>query len=138
MRKSSDPHNAEELFEARVRGRVVLLADWFIVGVVVLGVGVEGMFEQLPSLLGRHLEHCLLAFTQAQPLHEPVRLQHSTISPSRETGGYESEYNRITKTERQLFFCPLLYNCFMGGVDVVDQHLVYYAIGRKGLKWWRR
>lgn len=30
------------------------------------------------------------------------------------------------------------YNCFMGGVDVVDQHLVYYAIGRKGLKWWRR
>jgi len=30
------------------------------------------------------------------------------------------------------------YNCFMSGVDVVDQHLVYYAIGRKGLKWWRR
>ena len=26
----------------------------------------------------------------------------------------------------------------MGGVDVVDQHFVYYAIGRKGLKWWRR
>jgi len=30
------------------------------------------------------------------------------------------------------------YNCYMSGVDVVDQHLVYYAIGRKGLKWWRR
>ena len=30
------------------------------------------------------------------------------------------------------------YNCFMNGVDTVDQHLVYYAIGRKGLKWWRR
>ena len=29
------------------------------------------------------------------------------------------------------------YNCFMGGVDVVDQHLVYCGIGRKGLKWWR-
>ena len=29
------------------------------------------------------------------------------------------------------------YNCFMNGVDTVDQHLVYYAIGRKGLKWWR-
>ena len=26
----------------------------------------------------------------------------------------------------------------MGGFDVVDQHLVYYAIGCKGLKWWRR
>ena len=58
------------------------MADWFIVGVAVLGVGVEDMFEQLPSLLGRQFEHCLLAFTQAQPLHEPVRLhlQHN-ISP---------------------------------------------------------
>ena len=46
-----------------------------------LGIGVE-MFEHLPSLLGRQLEHCFLAFTQAQPLHEPVRLhlQHSTIA----------------------------------------------------------
>lgn len=30
------------------------------------------------------------------------------------------------------------YNYFMRGVDVVDQHFVYYAIGRKGVKWWRR
>ena len=46
-----------------------------------LGIGVEEMFEHLPSLLGRQLEHCFLAFTQAQPLHELVRLhlQHSTI-----------------------------------------------------------
>ena len=57
----ADPHKADELFEARVSGRVVLVADWFIVGVAVLGVGVEDMFEQLPSLLGRQLEHCLLA-----------------------------------------------------------------------------
>ena len=50
-------------------------------GVAVLGIGVEEMFEHLPSLLGRQLEHCFLAFTQAQSLHEPVRLylQHSTI-----------------------------------------------------------
>ena len=70
----------EELFET---GHVVSVADWFVVGVAVLGAGVEDMFEQLPSLLGRQLEHCLLVFTQAQPLHEPVRLylQHSTISP---------------------------------------------------------
>ena len=30
------------------------------------------------------------------------------------------------------------YNKFMGGVDAVDQHFVYYAIGRRGVKWWRR
>jgi len=30
------------------------------------------------------------------------------------------------------------YSNFMGGVDVVDQHLVYYAIGHRGVKWWRR
>ena len=30
------------------------------------------------------------------------------------------------------------YNCFMGCVEVVHQHLVYYAIGRKGLTLWRR
>ena len=30
------------------------------------------------------------------------------------------------------------YNSFMGGVDAVDQHFVYYAIGRRGVKWWRR
>ena len=47
---------------------VVLAADWFTVGVV---VDVEETFEQLPSLLGRQLEHCFPAFTQAQPLHEP-------------------------------------------------------------------
>ena len=40
----------------------------------------------------------------------------------------------------ELVTCPNItdYNQFMGGVDVVDQHFVYYAIGRKGLKWWRR
>ena len=58
---------------------VVLAADWFTVGVV---VDVEETFEQLPSLLGRQLEYCFPAFTQAQLLHEPVllRLQQSTIS----------------------------------------------------------
>ena len=79
----ADPYKAEELFEARVRDHVVLVADWFILGVAVLGVGVEDMFEQLPSFLGRQLEHCLLAFIHAHPLHKPVQLhlQHSTISP---------------------------------------------------------
>ena len=51
---------------------VVLAADWFTVGVV---VDVEETFEQLPSLLGRQLEHCFPAFTQAQLLHELVLLR---------------------------------------------------------------
>ena len=37
--------------------------------------------------------------------------------------------------------CPEIINdCnrFMGGVDTADQYYVYYAVGCKGLKWWRR
>ena len=30
------------------------------------------------------------------------------------------------------------YNTNMGGVDLHDQLQVYYSIGRKGMKWWRR
>ena len=40
----------------------------------VLGVGVEDVFEQLPSLLSRQLEHCFLVFPKVQPLQEPVLL----------------------------------------------------------------
>ena len=37
--------------------------------------------------------------------------------------------------------CPHIisdYNAFMGGVDLADQAMCYYSIGRKGMKWWRR
>ena len=37
--------------------------------------------------------------------------------------------------------CPTIainYNKFMGGVDVADQLFVYYSIGRRGLKWWKK
>ncbi len=30
------------------------------------------------------------------------------------------------------------YNTYMGGVDLMDQMLVYYAIGRKTIKWYKR
>lgn len=30
------------------------------------------------------------------------------------------------------------YNDSMGGVDIADQYMVYYAIGRKSMKWYRR
>ena len=30
------------------------------------------------------------------------------------------------------------YNHAMGGVDLADQYMVYYAIGRKSMKWYRR
>ena len=48
-----------------------------------LGVSVGQTFEQVPSLLGRQLVHCLLAFAQAQRLHEPVllHLQHCAMAP---------------------------------------------------------
>ena len=37
--------------------------------------------------------------------------------------------------------CPYMihdYNTFMGGVDLADQVMCYYAVGRKSMKWWRR
>ena len=29
------------------------------------------------------------------------------------------------------------YNLFMGGVDLADQAMCYYSVGRKSMKWWR-
>jgi hypothetical protein len=79
----ADPPETERLFEAgvRVKGSVVVVADCVTLRAAVLGVGVEP-FRQLPSLLGRQLEHRFPAFAQAQqPLHEPVllHLQHRAI-----------------------------------------------------------
>ena len=73
------PHEVEGDFE--VEDGVIMVADWFIVGVVAPGMGVEETFKQHPSLLGRQLEQYLPSFTQAQLLHEPVlqHLQHGTI-----------------------------------------------------------
>ena len=30
------------------------------------------------------------------------------------------------------------YNSYMNGVDKCDQHLSYYTIGRKSIKWWKK
>ena len=79
----ADLPETEWLFEAgvRVKGSVVVVADWVTLRAAVLGVGVEP-FRQLPSLLGRQLEHRFPAFAQAPPLHEPVllHLQHRAIT----------------------------------------------------------
>ena len=53
----------------------------------------------------------------------------------------------LTKVKRQVdgtvkeITCPEIisdYNSFMGGVDLADQAMCYYSMGRKTLKWWRR
>ena len=53
----------------------------------------------------------------------------------------------LTKVKRQVdgevkeIPCPEIiadYNSFMGGVDLADQAMCYYSLGRKTVKWWRR
>ena len=55
--------------------------------------------------------------------------------------------NDMTKVKRHVdgsvkeIPCPEIiadYNSFMGGVDLADQAMCYYSLGRKTLKWWRR
>lgn len=48
---------------------------------------------------------------------------------------------RQVEKETKDIDCPLIisdYNKFMGGVDLADQAMCYYSVGRKTMKWWRR
>ena len=44
--------------------------------------------------------------------------------------------------EKKSIPCPSMiadYNCYMGGVDLTDQHLSYYSMTtRRSLKWWKK
>ena len=63
-------------------------------------------FRQVPSLLGRQLEHDFPAFTQAQPLQEPVllHLQHDTIFTTavERTKKYVTDHQPLSKA------CPTI------------------------------
>ena len=46
-----------------------------------------------------------------------------------------------TSGSREDVICPEIigdYNHFMGGVDLADQFMCYYSVGRKNMKWWRK
>ena len=48
---------------------------------------------------------------------------------------------RQVEKETRDISCPEMiadYNKYMGGVDLADQAMCYYSVGRKTLKWWRR
>ena len=52
----------------------------------------------------------------------------------------EMEVNRRSGQSVDSISCPQIiqdYNQFMGGVNIADQHMVYYSSGRKGMKYWR-
>ena len=55
--------------------------------------------------------------------------------------------NQMAKVKRQVdgesveLPCPEIiddYNAFMGGVDLGDQAMCYYSLGRKTMKWWSK
>ena len=46
-----------------------------------------------------------------------------------------------TSGSREDVICPEIiadYNQFMGGVDLANQFICYYSVGRKNMKWWRK
>ena len=88
-----------------------------------------------------------ICFSTASP-HHAILIDLDRCSPVTKPAYFQERYYPSSTTYKscdkgggKVIEKPQIindYNCFMGGVNVVDQHLVYYAIGRKGLKWWRR
>ena len=114
------PQEAEGDFE--VEDGVIMVADWFTVGVVASGMGVElQTFKQYPSLLGRLLEHCLpgTTSTRASSVASTTR-RHSSLS-SNESPLFSPPYHHHHHEKVQLsasaslekiFLQIIIYGCY--------------------------
>lgn len=62
------------------------------------------------------------------------------LALSTDVGDMKTKVSRRVGTDVIQVDCPVViddYNTFMGGVDMADQYMCYYTLGRKTRKWWR-
>ena len=76
-------------------------------------------------------DHLLTLAWQAEKKKKPVIMLSTTCSAAMTV---------LTPPSRRPVYKPAVvdcYNHFMNGVDIADQHAVYYSFIRKTVKWWR-
>ena len=77
-------------------------------------------------------DHLLTLAWQAEKKKKPVIMLSTTCSAAMTV---------LTPPSRRPVYKPAVvdcYNHFMNGVDIADQHAVYYSFIRKTVKWWRK
>ena len=77
-------------------------------------------------------DHLLTLVWQAEKKKKPVIMLPTTCS---------AVMTVLTPHSRRLVSKPAVVHCyshFMNGVDIVDQHSIYYSLIRKTVKWWKK